>query len=175
MPAEILSGIFLLADSCCFRGYCFSKFRNRIDRRFVGPLSNFLPRVVAFGLILIFGIVFAGFLGKVFQVIAGNLGIKEAKTIGRLLQAVIIIYAAIMALEQLGIAVFAVAASFNILWAAICLTLVLALGLGGKDLVKSFLDNFMKNWEEIKLSKQNNRSQSKRKQEKQRFTGDASL
>ncbi len=78
----------------------------------------FLPRVIAFALILIFGIVFGSFVGKLFQIVSGNLGIKEFKVIGRILQVVIILYAGVLALEQLGLAVFAVAASFNILWAA---------------------------------------------------------
>lgn len=104
----------------------------------------FLPRVIAFALILIFGIVFGSFMGKLFQIVSGNLGVKEFKVIGRILQVVIVLYAGVLALEQLGMAVFAVAASFNILWAAVCLTLALALGLGGKDWVKNLLDNFAK-------------------------------
>ena len=106
----------------------------------------FLPRVIAFALILILGILFGSFTGKLFQIVSGNLGVKEFKVIGRILQAVIVFYAAVLALEQLGMAVFAVAASFNILWAAVCLALALALGLGGKDWVKNFLDNFSKRW-----------------------------
>ena len=103
----------------------------------------FLPRAIAFGLILIFGAVFAGFIGKTLQLISGNLGIKEFRIIGRIVQVIIIIYASIMALEQLGVAVFAVAASFNIFWAALCLTLALAVGLGGKELVKNLLEDFV--------------------------------
>ncbi len=167
MPAELLSGFFYWLIIVIFVVIASQSLGIESTGDLLDRFLIFLPRVLAFGLILIFGIVFAGFIGKLFQIISGNLGIKEAKTIGRLLQGIIIIYAVIMALEQLGIAVFAVAASFNIFWAAICLTLVLALGLGGKDLVKGFLDNFAK-----KLGgnqgpkKQNTRSRNRKKERK---------
>ena len=125
----------------------------------------FLPRVIAFGLIIVFGVIFGNFVGRLIQLISGNLGIKEAKTLGRILQIVVILYAGILALEQLGIAIFSMAASFNILWAAICLTLALALGLGGKDLVKGFLDNFVhkKMTNKENFQKQNIQKQTKKK------------
>lgn len=104
----------------------------------------FLPQTIAFGLILIFGIIFGNFLGRLFQIISGNLGIKEFKTMGRIIQAVVIIYAGIIALEQLGINILAVVAFLNYFWAGVCLTLALALGLGGKELVKNYLGNLVK-------------------------------
>ena len=145
-PAKLLGGLLywlIIVISIVFASQSLGldSTADLLDRFLI-----FLPRVIAFALILIFGIVFGSFVGKLFQIVSGNLGVKEFKVIGRILQVVIILYAGGLALEQLGMAVFAVAASFNILWAAVCLTLALALGLGGKDWVKNLLDNFSRRW-----------------------------
>jgi len=169
-PSELLGKLFywviiIIAVILASQSLGLETTGNLLDRFLI-----FLPRVIAFGLIIMFGVIFGNFVGRLIQVISGNLGIKEAKILGRIVQAVVILYAGILALEQLGIAIFTMAASFNIFLAAICLTLALALGLGGKDLVKSFLDNFihkkMANKENAK--KQNIQKQTTKKSKTKR-------
>ena len=65
---------------------------------------------------------------------AVNAGIKEGRTLGKITQVIVIIFAVVTALFQLEIAKGILLSAFTVVFAAIGLGLALAFGLGCKDI-----------------------------------------
>ena len=109
-------------------------------QRFLG----FLPAVVAAILILIMGVLAAAFLAATVRTIASNAGIAQAQVLGQLVQSIVIIFAVVVALQQLEIQF--VGNAFLIILGAISFGCALAFGLGCKDLagrwVSGLVDRF---------------------------------
>ncbi|WP_425155460.1 mechanosensitive ion channel family protein [Candidatus Palauibacter sp.] len=97
-------------------------------QRFVG----FLPAVVTSILILILGIPAAAFLAATVRTVASNAGIAQAQVLGQFVQSIVIIFAVVVALQQLGVQF--VGSAFLIILGAISFGCALAFGLGCKDL-----------------------------------------
>ena len=97
-------------------------------QRFLG----FLPAVVAAILILIMGVLAAAFLAATVRTIASNAGIAQAQVLGQFVQSIVIIFAVVVALQQLEIQF--VGNAFLIILGAISFGCALAFGLGCKDL-----------------------------------------
>lgn len=93
---------------------------------------TFLPNVIAAVFILIVGIFAASFLATTVRTAASNAGMGQAGLIGQLVETVVVIFAAVAALQQLRIPFFGEA--FLIILAGISLGSALAFGLGCKDL-----------------------------------------
>ena len=109
-------------------------------QRFLG----FLPAVVAATLILIMGVLAAAFLAATVRTIASNAGIAQAQVLGHFVQSIVIIFAVVVALQQLEIQF--VGNAFLIILGAISFGCALAFGLGCKDLagrwVSGLVDRF---------------------------------
>ena len=109
-------------------------------QRFLG----FLPAVVAAILILIMGVLAAAFLAATVRTIASNAGIAQAQVLGQFVQSIVIIFAVVVALQQLEIQF--VGNAFLIILGAISFGCALAFGLGCKDLagrwVSGLVDRF---------------------------------
>jgi hypothetical protein len=100
----------------------------------------FIPNLFA-GL----GLFFIGFLTSVFiertvLIAAVNAEFKFAKFLARGVQLLILIFFLAIALDQIGIGENIVVAAFTIIFGGIVLALALALGLGGKELAKQWLE-----------------------------------
>lgn len=95
-------------------------------------IVTFLPNVIAAVFILIVGIFAASFLATTIRTAASNAGMGQAGLIGQLTEIVVVIFAAVAALQQLRIPFFGEA--FLIILAGISLGSALAFGLGCKDL-----------------------------------------
>ena len=92
----------------------------------------FLPNVVAAVFILIVGIFAAAFMAATVRTAASNSGVSQAHLLGQAVQSVVVIFAAVAALQQLQIQF--VGEVFLIVLAGISLGCGLAFGLGCKDL-----------------------------------------
>ena len=93
---------------------------------------GFLPTVVTAVLVLILGILATGFLAATVRTVASNAGIAQAQVLGQFVQSIVIIFAVVVALQQLQIQF--VGNAFLIILGAISFGLALAFGLGCKDL-----------------------------------------
>jgi len=93
---------------------------------------TFLPNVVAAIFILIVGVFASAFLATTIRTAASNAGVTQAHLLGQVVQAVVIVFASVAALQQLQIQL--VGEAFLIVLAAVCFGLALAFGLGCKDL-----------------------------------------
>ena len=104
-------------------------------QQFVG----FLPTIVTAIVVLILGILAAGFLAATVRTVASNAGIAQAPVLGQFAQAIVIIFAVVVALQQVQVQF--VGDAFLIILGAISFGLALAFGLGCKDLVGRWIND----------------------------------
>ena len=102
---------------------------------------TFLPNVIAAVFILIVGIFAASFLSTTVRTAASNAGMGQAGLIAQLVENVVVIFAAVAALQQLRIPFFRDA--FLIILAGISLGCAIAFGLGCKDLAGRWLSDIV--------------------------------
>ena len=103
-------------------------------------LFNYLPNVIAAAVILIVGIIFARFAARGVLISAVNMQVHSARLLSLGVKWLVMVMAAAMALEHLGIGGDIVRLSFAILFGGIVLALALAVGLGSKDMVSRSLE-----------------------------------
>jgi hypothetical protein len=97
----------------------------------IGRVLLFVPKVMVAVLILVFGAYFARFVGAALATYLHNVGVGEASLVGRIALYAIMIFAIMIALDQLGLGDI-IRQTFLILVAAIALGLALGFGLGGQ-------------------------------------------
>ncbi len=104
----------------------------------------YLPNIIVAIVILVIGI----YLARMFsQIVKTSLAGMQEKTSGLISQITyysIIVLTIFVTLGQLNIAEEIVTSAFIILFGAVCLSLALAFGLGGRDNAKEFLDELKK-------------------------------
>ena len=112
----------------------------------------FFPNIVA-GIILFFaGYLLSILLERTVLIAAVNYQIQFAKIISRGVQILVLLFFLAVALEKIGIGESIVVASFTIIFGGIVLALALALGLGGRELGKEWLE---KQFGKVKSGKKN--------------------
>ena len=103
-------------------------------------LFAYVPNVIAALFVLIVAMFLANFVSGIVRTAAGNANLPRPEIFAGVSRWAIIIFAATIALEELGIATILVTATFNIILGGVCLALALAFGLGGKDFAAKFLE-----------------------------------
>jgi hypothetical protein len=110
-------------------------------------LSRFfgwVPNVMISAIILVAGYLFSKFVGRSVLLTAVNAELHSAKLISLAVQSLIMVFAAAVSLEQLGIAKNTIIVAFSILFGGLVLSLSIAFGLGGRDLAREFLERRVK-------------------------------
>jgi hypothetical protein len=92
----------------------------------------FLPRLFVALLVIVFGAYFAHVVCGAVQSYCRNAGMQDADVLGRIAQYAILVFVALLALEQLAIGGEILRYTFLILFAGIVLALAIAFGLGGQ-------------------------------------------
>lgn len=101
---------------------------------------RYLPNVIAAVALLLVGSILARFIARGVLISAVNHNLQYARMLSVGVKWLVLVLAAAMALEHLGIARRIVGLAFGILFGGIVLTLALAIGLGSKDLVSRSLE-----------------------------------
>lgn len=101
----------------------------------------FLPNVIAALFILIVGMFMASFVSSTVRTAASNAGILQAHLLGQLVQTIVVIFAAVAALQQLNIPFFGEV--FLIILAGISLAAAIAFGLGCKDIAGAWMSGIV--------------------------------
>lgn len=104
-----------------------------------------IPTLIAAVIILIVGVVIAGFLEKM---VKGSLGSQDpalSRLVGKVVSYATMTLFILAAISQLGIARFFIETTFTGFIAALALGIGISLGLGSKDLVKTLFDGWYKN------------------------------
>src|ERR1700730_12986873 len=107
---------------------------------FAQSVLGYIPNVLGAALVLLVGTIIARFLARSVLIGAVNLNLQYARLLSVGVKWLVVVLAVAMALEHLRIAPGIVQLAFGILFGGIVLALVLAVGLGSKDLVTKSLE-----------------------------------
>jgi len=107
-------------------------------------LLLFLPNIFVALIIVVMGWLLGNFLGRAALIASVNAGIKLSSQISRGVKGVILVFAIVMAFEQVGIGRTTLVVAFAIAFGGAVLALALAFGLGGKDLARTYLEKRFK-------------------------------
>jgi len=103
----------------------------------------YIPNVVAAIIVLVLGFLMGSLLAAVVRTAASNAGLKNAEGLSNLSLYAIVVFAASIALIQLGIGEEIVASAFGLVFGAAALALALAFGLGGRDVAADYLKRWL--------------------------------
>jgi hypothetical protein len=101
---------------------------------------QYVPHLAAALLILIVGGIVARFLARAILIGAVNMGVQYARFLSLTVKWLVLLVAAAMALDHIGIGRSVLLLAFGILFGGVVLALALAVGLGAKDVVGRALD-----------------------------------
>jgi len=85
----------------------------------ITKLAEYIPNILGAVFILIFGTFLSNFVGTIIRTAAANAGIATAKLLGKIAQVILMVFAVIIAIEQLKIATALIILSANIVLMAI--------------------------------------------------------
>lgn len=109
----------------------------------LGRLVEYVPNIVVAIFVLVLGSFLASFVGAIVRTSASNVGIERARLLGQITQTVLVIFAVIIAVEQLKIATAVIALAVNVILASIGLGIAIAFGLGCKDIAGKFMSDLV--------------------------------
>src|SRR4030042_1992465 len=92
----------------------------------------YLPNVFIAAFLLIVGVLIGNFLGRAALIASVNAGIKQSGLLSRAVKTTVVLFAFVMAMEQLGIGRQAVLAAFTIVFGGLGRGPALGFGLEGK-------------------------------------------
>lgn len=102
----------------------------------------FIPKIIGAVLVLAGGLLVGHFLSEVVQNAATANEIQGGVALSKIARLVVMVFASIMALEQVGLDTAIVASSVQIIMGTIGLGLAIAFGLGGRDAAAEIVKNF---------------------------------
>jgi hypothetical protein len=103
----------------------------------------YVPNIVAAIFILVLGMFVATVLKNIVKTAANNAGLSQSTFLARCVEVVVMIFALIIALEQLNINAGVIEKAVSILLAAVGLAFALAFGLGCKDIAARAANDFL--------------------------------
>lgn len=117
-----------------------SLFNTQLTTRMVESVVFLFPKIVTAGLILLAGVWLAQFLSRSVLVWAHNETIPAPRRWAAVVKVLVMMVAVVAASEVLGFAPHVFFAAFVILASGMVLAASLAIGLGGRDAVRRYLD-----------------------------------
>jgi hypothetical protein len=116
----------------------------------VAQFILYLPRAFSAIVILVFGYIIAGFIGRAVLIAAVNSGYHYAKLLAEAIRLLLTVLILAMALEQLQVAPGIVVAAFSIIFGGIVLALAISFGVGGIDAARRMIEKEEERKEEKK-------------------------
>jgi hypothetical protein len=111
-----------------------------LPTQFALSVLEYVPHLVAALAILLAGGIVARFLARAVLIGAVNMGVQYARLVSLTVKWLVLIVAAAMALDHIGIGRTVLLLAFGILFGGVVLALALAVGLGARDAVGRALD-----------------------------------
>jgi hypothetical protein len=111
-----------------------------VPSQFAVSVLNYVPHLLAAMLILVVGIVVARFLARTVLIGSVNMGLQHARLLSLAVKWLVLVLAAAMALDHIGIGRAVLLLAFGILFGGIVLALALAIGLGASGVVSRTLE-----------------------------------
>lgn len=107
----------------------------------------YIPHIVAAIFVLLLGMFAATILSSIVKTASANAGVEQGTLFGKIVQITVVAFAAAIALEQLKIATLTIHSTVSIIIAVVLgslgLGIALAFGLGCKDLVAKYVEEFI--------------------------------
>jgi len=107
----------------------------------ISRLVEYIPNIIAAVFIVVIGAFLANFIATVIRTAGSNAGLKNAKLMSQLAQVILMVFAVIIAIEQLKVATALLVLSINIVLISIGLGIAIAFGLGCKDIAGKFMQD----------------------------------
>lgn len=111
-----------------------------LPSQFALSVLEYVPHVVAALAIVVVGGIVARFLARAILIGAVNMGVQYARLVSLTVKWLVLIVAAAMALDHIGIGRTVLLLAFGILFGGVMLAIALAVGLGARDVVSRALD-----------------------------------
>ena len=111
-----------------------------LPSQFALSVLEYVPHLLAALAILIVGGIVARFLARAILIGAVNMGVQYARLLSLTVKWLVLIVAAAMALDHIGIGRTVLLLAFGILFGGVVLAIALAVGLGARDMVSRALD-----------------------------------
>jgi hypothetical protein len=102
----------------------------------------FVPKLIGAVLVVAGGLLLGHFLGEIVRNAATANKLQGAVALSKTARFVVVVFAAIMALDQIGIDTSIITSSFQIILATIGLGVAIAFGLGGRDAAADVIKDF---------------------------------
>lgn len=112
--------------------------------QFLEQVVVFMPKLIGAVLVVAGGLLLGNFLSEIVRNAATASKIHEAAVFSKVVRFTVLVFASILALEQVGINATTIASSVHIVLATIGLGLALAFGLGGRDVAADIIKNFVR-------------------------------
>ncbi|MDH4069910.1 MAG: hypothetical protein OEV30_05755 [Ignavibacteria bacterium] len=93
----------------------------------------YIPNVFVAVVVLVLGAMLATFVQGILRTFLSNTGFSAPEMVSNIARVVILVFVGFVALEQLSIGGEILVSAFQLGFAAVCLALAIAFGLGGKD------------------------------------------
>lgn len=114
-----------------------------IAANLLSRLVEYVPNIIAAVFVLVLGSFLASFVATIVRTAASNAGIARAKLLGQISHMLLVIFAVIIAIEQLNIATALIALAVNVILASIGIGIALAFGLGCKDIAGKLVQDMI--------------------------------
>ena len=111
-----------------------------LPTQFAVSVLQYVPHLVAAIMILAVGAIVARFLARAMLISAVNMGVQHARLLSVGIKWLVLLVAAAMALDHIGIGRTALLLAFGITFGGVVLAVALAVGLGARDLVSRTLE-----------------------------------
>ena len=109
----------------------------------LSKLVAYIPNIIIAIFVLVLGSFLASFMAGVVRTAASNAGVGNAKLLAKITQTILLVFAVIVAIEQLNIATAFIAFAVNIILASVGLAAALAFGLGCKDIAAKAMSDML--------------------------------
>lgn len=121
---------------------------NALSLTVVSELLNrfvlFMPRLIASALVLFGGLLLGHFVGEVIRGACEANRLRSGALIARVFNGIVVVFASIIGLEELGIDTAILTSSIQIILGTLGLAVALAFGLGGRDVAAEIIRDFLK-------------------------------
>ena len=114
-----------------------------IAAELISRLVEYVPNILGAIFILVVGTFLANFVATIVRTAASNAGIATAKLLSKVTQTLLIVFAIIIAIEQLKIASALIVLAVNVILISIGLGIALAFGLGCKEIARKAVEEFL--------------------------------
>ncbi|CAN5491022.1 hypothetical protein BH20CHL7_BH20CHL7_05730 [soil metagenome] len=108
----------------------------------VNQIVLWLPNLIVAAIILLVAPVIARFLRSLIEVGAGQAGFSNARILGRIVEVAVVVFAVVIAVNQVGVASSFIVTLFTGIVAAFTIAFGIAFGLGGRGAAEKITDGW---------------------------------